>query len=480
MQRPNILILYTDQHRWDALGANGNAHIHTPNLDCLAAEGVNFDHCIVQNPLCMPSRVSFLSGQYPSTLRITHMGVPVPADTITMAHLFGQYGYYCANFGKLHFLPHANRDHRQPHPRYGFDQLEISDEPGVYEDAYRAWVRRVAPDQLDHLSVGLPPATAMWYELMGIEDTVRHPTPDVRDDFVGAIPFAASRLNREDAEEVTHTAFVAERTIEFLSRQSGERPFLCIAGFYSPHAPWVVPQRYLDLYDPETLPLPDYPPKLEGQRAAKGFSDAYLQEAKQGYYAMISEIDHHVGRILAQLEAQGLADNTIVLFTADHGEWLGDHLRFSKGYPADDAVSRVPLIMRLPRWPAGKWPTGRTFSHLIEAVDVLPTLLECAGIQPPPHLSGRSFAGLLHGTAYQPRHAALTEFAGWKALRTPDYRYLIHDNGHEYLWDLQHDPGEYHNVAADVAYQEALSEYRRLMLQHLLQAERPQPRQWPY
>lgn len=123
MRRPNMLILYTDQQRWDALHANGNADIQTPNFDRLAGEGLNFDHCFVQNPLCMPSRVSMLTGKYPSTLGITHMGVPVPKDTLTLPRLLRPYGYTSANFGKLHFLSHANRDHRNLHPDYGFDRL---------------------------------------------------------------------------------------------------------------------------------------------------------------------------------------------------------------------------------------------------------------------------------------------------------------------------------------------------------------------
>jgi arylsulfatase A-like enzyme len=122
--------IYTDQQRWDTLGVNGNREILTPNLDRLAAQGVNFDHHFVQNPVCMPSRVSCLTGQYPSTLRISHMGVPVPEQTSTLPRLLKPYGYTCANIGKLHFVPHANRDHREAYPDYGFDHTEISDEPG--------------------------------------------------------------------------------------------------------------------------------------------------------------------------------------------------------------------------------------------------------------------------------------------------------------------------------------------------------------
>jgi len=479
MHRPNILIIYTDQQRWDALGINGNAEIQTPNLDRLAAEGLNFDHYFVQNPVCMPSRISFLTGQYPSALGITHMGVPVPEETITLPRLLRAYGYRSANIGKLHFLPHANRDHRMPHPDYGFDHLEISDEPGVYEDAYRAWVRRQAPEQLDYLSVGLPPATATWYETMRVHDTVKHPQQGGRFDCKGAVPFPGD-------EAVTHSAFVAEQTISFLQQQRDGQPFLSIAGFYSPHSPWVVPQRFLDLYDPTSFTLPTYPPALEAQRGGDLYSDEQLRSARHGYYAMISEVDYHVGRVLAQVEQLGLADNTIVLFTSDHGEWLGEHLRYGKGYPGSDAVSRVPLIVR---WPGALDAPGRTVSRIVEGVDIVPTLLACAGVQLPPFLQGQSIANLLTkspNNSVEIRDAddepigALVEHDGWKALRTADYRYLIHADGRELLWDLTKDPQEYQDVANDADYQSILAHHRRLLLQKLLTMERPRPRIWAY
>jgi len=473
MQRPNILILYTDQQRWDALGVNGNTDIQTPNLDRLAAEGVNFDHYFVQNPVCMPSRASFLTGQYPSTRGITHMGVPLPQETITLPRLLRPYGYRSANIGKLHFLPHANRDHRVPHPDYGFDQLEIADEPGVYEDAYRAWVRRTRPDQLDLISVGLPPATAVWYETMRIEDRVRHPQAGGRFDFKGATPFPG------DAD-VTHSAFVATQTIEFLRRQRKEQPFLCIAGFYSPHSPWVVPQRYLDQYDPAQLTLPDFPPEVEAQRPAQDtvdalYSDAQLRAARHGYYAMISEVDHYVGQILDELAAQQLDENTIVVFTSDHGEWLGEHLRYGKGYPGHDCVSRAPLLMRLP----GGVQDERV-SILVEGVDVIPTLLEAAGIQIPPHVQGRSLLPALTGPQPLAQKTALVESTGWKSLRTERFRYVGHADGREFLYDLRADWGEYYNVADQADYAPVLAEHRHLLLQRLLTMERPRPRTWTY
>ena len=471
MKRPNILIIYTDQQRWDALGANGNGEIRTPNLDALAARGTNFSRHFVQNPVCMPSRVSMLSGQYPSTLGITHMGVPVPEDLMTLPRLLKQYGYRTANIGKLHFLPHASRDHSRPHPAYGFDHLEIADEPGVYEDAYRAWVRRQAPDQMDGISAGLPPNTSVWQRAMGIEDGIVHRgEPEGRHDYKRAIPFAAD-------DHLTYSAFVGSRTIEFIEA-AGPEPFFCIASFYSPHAPWIAPRKYLDMYDAHGLSLPAYPPEIDRQRPpdpAALFSNTQLRSAKQGYYAMISEVDHYAGRILDALEAAGKSDETIVVFTSDHGEWLGDHLRFGKGYPADDAVSRVPLIIAGPGVDEGGPHEG-----IVEAVDLVPTLLDLAAIQTPSFMQGESLVGAMNGDGSRQKRVALTEGTGWKSLRIPRFRYLIHDDGRESLWDLQADPGAYHDVAENGGYGDELSACRRYLLTRLLAMERPRERAWTY
>ncbi len=466
MRRPNFLIIYTDQQRWDALGASGNPHIRTPHLDSLASESVNFDHCFVQNPVCMPSRLSFLTGQYPSTLGISHMGVPVPEDTVTLPRLLAPYGYRSANIGKLHFQPHANRDHRTSHPAYGFDHLEISDEPGSYEDAYRAWVRLRAPDQLPYISWGLAPMTEVWQQTMGVQDGIDHP----------AERFPKRPLPARCRDDMTHTAFVAEQTIEFMRQQAQSRQhFLCIAGIYSPHSPWVAPQHCFDLYDPVSLPLPTFPPEVDAQRNARSFPDEELRLARQGYYGQVSEVDHHVGRMLASLEELGLADETVVIFTSDHGEWIGEHLRYGKGYPAHDQCSRVPLLMRLP----GNTARARTDSGLTEALDVLPTILDLAAIQSPPHLQGCSLLSRLYGEG-QGADSALTEHTGWKSLRTERFRYVLHADGSEYLYDLSAEWGDYRDVVAEPAYAAELADVRHRLSHKLLTAERPLPRAWPY
>ena len=282
---------------------------------------------------------------------------------------------------------------------------------------------------------------------------------------------------RYPVDDLTHSAFVAEQTIEFISRQ-GNNPYLCIAGFYSPHAPWVAPQKYLDLYDLAEFSLPNFPPEIDCQRPRDDslpFSDAQLRRAKQGYFAMITEVDDCIGKILAAVDASGQREDTIIVFTADHGEWLGSHLKYSKGYPADDSVSRVPLIISAP-----DASSERTCSTIVEAVDIVPTLLSLAGIQIPPALQGESLADVVRQGDVPTKGFAMTEGNGWKCLRTPRYRYSIHADGRESHWDIDIDPGEYHDVSADTDYQVALSECRRLLLRRLLEIERPRRRSWVY
>ena len=475
VRRPNILILYTDQQRWDALGAAGNPAIQTPNLDRLARSGTMFSRHFVQNPVCMPSRASFLSGQYPETLGISHMGVPLPESIPLLPHYLKPYGYRSANIGKLHALPHANRDHRLPHPAYGFDQLEIADEPGIYEDAYRAWARARAPEHMDAISVGLSPHSATWQRTMGFTDGIHHPAERFPKH---AVPFGAPA-------DLTHTAFVADRTLAFLDAQGGQ-PWLCIAGFYSPHSPWVVPQEFLDLYDPSSITVPDaslrepvFGDERNPDSEDAAFGDDELRTAIHGYYAMVSEVDHHVGRILDRLDTLGIADETMVIFTSDHGEWLGKYSRYGKGHPADDAVSRVPLIVRVP----GTERRAGTVETIVEAVDVLPTILESAAIQLPPTLQGRSLLPLIRpegsGDPGRPR-SAITEHRGWKTLRTDQFRYLIEESGREYLFDLESDPDEMVDVSGRPEYASALAGQRHGLLRRLIARERPRSRTWTY
>jgi arylsulfatase A-like enzyme len=260
----------------------------------------------------------------------------------------------------------------------------------------------------------------------------------------------------------------------FLQAQEGDRPWLCAAGFYSPHAPWIAPQEFLDLYDRESLATPVFPPEVDAKRGPQHFSDAELRSVRHGYYAMVSEVDHHVGRILECLREIGQAEETIVLYTSDHGEWLGEHLRYGKGYPGHDAVSRTPLIVRAPEALA---PRGRTVRALVEAVDVVPTLLSWAGAPVPADLQGRR---LPTSDDEGVRPSALSEMTGWKTIRTDRMRYVLRAEGQDELYDLQTDPGGYRNVARDAPYAGALSQMRKELARRTIEREQPLERVWDY
>lgn len=465
MNRPNVVLIHTDQQRWDTIAANGNRIIKTPNLDRLAARSVNFTNCYAQNPVCMPSRISLMTGRYCSSLRITHMAVTVPQDTTAIQHLFARSGYRTGLIGKLHYLPHSNRRHNRPHPNYGFDHVELSDEPGCYDDAYRAWVRLRAPDQVDAVSLGLPPVAEEWRRILGVDDGITHPQ---RTEYRARSFPADSRL--------THAAFVGEQTAQFISEHKRE-PFFCFSGFYSPHSPWVAPDEYLSLYRDADMPLPHYPeeyPAPEDER----FSEETLRSITKGYYAMISEVDNWVGEILSALDRADLADRTIIVFTSDHGEWLGEHRRFGKGFWAPDVVSRVPLIVSVPESLGGL--AGEQVSQIVECVDVVPTLLRLCGLPVPEDVQGDVLPVSSVVTPSAADALALTEHHGWRSLRSDEFRYVVRSDGEEHLYDIAGDQWEYSDVAADPDHAELLSAARHELVTRMLRIEQPLPREWPY
>jgi len=453
MKRPNVVLLYTDQQRWDTIRAGGNPHIHTPNLDQLAEEGVLFENAFCNCPVCMPSRQSMLSGQYPSSVGCCCNGVEMPEDIPTLHTVLKPYGYHTANVGKLHFKNHSNRDHREPHPSYGFDHLVLSDEPGCYDDAYIKWVEAHDPAEVENCRCSTPPA---WEG----EPVVKHPRNTHQ-------PYVF-----EGPEHLSHTAFVADETIEYIRQRKDRGPFFVIAGFYAPHTPLNPPRRFLDTYDPSTLPLP----AMNEGEDNYGLSDDQWREVKAYYYALISHIDDQIGRILSALEETGLREDTIVVFTSDHGEHLGDHGTIQKGPPGLDSCAHVPLILSYP----GNVPSKQKKAELIELVDIAPTLLDLCGVQAPPHFQGRSFRPLLQGGEYEERTSAFIEYrdpftVSWKTVRTHEFKYCVSGSGEELLFDLRDDPDELTNVVGQSVSQPALHAMREELVRRWFDVERQYP-----
>jgi arylsulfatase A-like enzyme len=456
MKRPNVLLLYTDQQRWDALRCAGNEHILTPNLDALAASGALFRNAFCNSPVCMPSRQSMLSGQYPSAIGSTCNGIEMREDVPTVHSVLKPYGYHAANIGKLHFKNHSNRDHRQPHPGYGFDTLILSEEPGCYDDAYIKWVAEKDPAQVENCRCGTPPA---W---TGAPIAKPHGVTE---------PYAF-----EGPEGLTHTAFVADETCDFVRRRRGNPatrpaggPFFCIAGFYAPHAPLNPPHRFVDMYDPARLPLP----RMNEGENRLGLSDDQWRRVKAYYYALVSHVDDQVGRILAALDEAGLREETLVIFTSDHGEHLGDHGLTTKGPPGLDSCAHVPLIVS---WP-GRVPAGLAFDELVELVDVAPTVLDYCGVQAVPFFQGRSLRPLIEGgKGYVPRSSAFIEHRvpdgpSWKSVRTHRFEYCLSDGGRELLFDLRSDPHELRDVSGERRHARSLWLMRQELLRRWFEVE---------
>jgi len=452
MRQPNVLLLYTDQHRWDALGCSGNKHIHTPHLDCLAGGGALLSNAFANSPVCMPSRQSMLAGQYPSAIGTMDNGVEMPRDVLTVHKLLKRHGYHTGNVGKLHFTNHSTRDHGRDHPDYGFDTLILSDSAGCYDDAYIGWVKQRDPRQVNNCRCTSPPAVTTGR----IEKQPRETTK----------PYVF-----EGPEELTHSAFVADETIRYVNQHKHE-PFFAIAGFFAPHSPLNPPQRFVEMYDQNTLPLPI----MNDGENRHGLSDDAWRRVKAYYYALVSHVDEQIGKILKALKESGLRNETLVIFTADHGEHLGDHGITDKGPPGYDSCSHVPLIFSYP----GRIKPGNKKSELIEAVDIVPTILDYCGVRKPPVMQGRSLRKLLEDEDYQPRSSVYIEWRepfgpSHKTVRTHDFWYSASNRGGDLLFDLKKDPHQLSNVAGRPEYVQVLHQMRRELLRRWFTVEKQYP-----
>ncbi|HEU5317223.1 MAG TPA: sulfatase-like hydrolase/transferase, partial [Chloroflexota bacterium] len=368
-RRPNVVLITTDQQRWDTLGCYGNRVVRTPHLDGLAAEGVRFERAYVTNPVCTPSRATLLTGRYPSSHGAYNVGVSLPDDVPTLSGMLGAAGYDTALIGKAHFQPFgadparsvesnrgAARDPalwREWHgPYYGFWHVELSmgHGPGGTEGHYGEWLRQTAPEVLTLF----PKAAALAPSSVPIGS------------WKSAVPI-----------EYHSTTWTADRTIAYLeARSESQPPFFLWTSFQDPHHPFCPPRPYCDMYPPEAVSLPSrgpgeldrLPPHFrhayEGTQDAlpyargrlsgtdpKGYvrmTEAHAREVIAHYYGMVSLIDDAVGRILAALERLGLARDTVVVFGTDHGELLGDHGLWLKGPFLYEGLIRVPYLWRYP------------------------------------------------------------------------------------------------------------------------------------
>ncbi len=439
--RPNVLFLMTDQHNAKCMSWAGHPNVRTPNLDRLARRGVRFTRAYCNNPICAPSRVSFVTGQQCHTHRILGNNIFELDDRNpdTMGACFRRYGYQTAMIGKAHMVKNWDEEAYE-HIRY----CDLCD--AVRKD----------PRQNHYFKYLIDHGLADRYEDGALPRS--HPAI-AQGHGVAGLPY------RHTIEHWT-----GEETLAFLENRDGSRPFFVHMSFERPHPHWMPAAEYADLYNPEDIVLgPDvvdalhngFPGRPKHIRTAANnrsarMTETKLKQALAHHFALITVIDMEIGRVLDWLEQNGELENTIVVYSADHGDFAGDHgLRF-KNLGIYESVHRIPFIFA---YPGG--PSGEDREAIIESVDLFPTLCELAGVPAPGGIDGRSLVAELEGRG-NGRDFAICEWdfpppqRRVNAIRTRKYRlvYYSHELGGE-LYDHQDHPFEMTNRWEDPAYADA-------------------------
>ena len=446
-RRPNILWYCTDQQRFDTIGALGNPHVHTPHLDRLVHEGVAFTHAYAQAVICTPSRASFLTGKYPSTVHVnTNGNGAFPPHERLVTRRLADVCYDCGLVGKLHLAGAANG--REVRVDDGYRYFRYSHAPRdnwPRGHDYADWLRRQGHDPAQVLTV----TSSLFGDLM-------EPTP-AKDN----VP-----------PHLHQTTWCTEAALEFIAeRRPAGQPWLLSVNPYDPHPPYNPPWEYYRRFDPQSLPGPHFRESdlvHQASLAAVDFQtgarhpDAFAgKKVQAAYYAMIEQIDHELGRLLDELDRTGEREHTLIVFMSDHGEALGDHGLTQKGCRFFDGLCRVPLIFS---WP-GHVQQGVAGEALVELMDVMPTLMSVTGSPIPEGTRGRSLWPILTGTADPHQHRAFVRSEYYAAANLPhhsfatmyrDRRYKLvvyHGTGLGELYDLEADPDEFTSLWNDPTHQ---------------------------
>lgn len=459
--RPNIVLITTDQQRPDTIGANGSSVVRTPHLDRLCGESVRFRRAYVQNTVCIPSRACIQTGRYTHQHGVRYMESEIdrtpglPAHEVTFMERLQAAGYVTGAAGKIHMMPER-----------GFDWLEIVGGKGA------RWTQTVGQD------IGPAPLGrqyAAWLE-------ARHPggyellhrqrqAPEYKRRH-------ASLVNVLPLSEYVET-YILDEAIGFMTRQR-DGPFFLWCGFCGPHGPHDPPASHAGLYPaagvalPDTwgLELADRPPHLRRPpRPLSAEQEHDLRIYRAYYYCLCSLLDDYVGMLLAKMAELGLLDNTLVLYTSDHGEMLGDFRLFGKG-TFYEPVMRVPLIARPPGGCRGSVCDG-----LMEVMDIAPTILDYAGVPRPAEMQARSFRPVLEGGPGG-HEAVLSEYTtndrriNGKCLVTEHFKIVLWDveQGGE-LYDLQADPGELRNLYYEPSWQTERDRLLERLLAQVMRSE---------
>lgn len=483
MTRPNILWYCSDQQRFDTVAALGNPHIHTPRLDQFIREGVAFTHAFCQTPICTPSRASFLTGMYPSVMGVNGNGYaefPTAFQERLITNRLAAEGYDCGLVGKLHLASASGRQERRVADGYRYFQYSHSHKgPREFGHDYAEWLRQQGAD---------PDA------LMAPQSTTTYRDGAEQKGFGGV--FAPTAEDDNIPPHLHQTYWCTEKSIEFMEKnRAPDQPWLLSVNPFDPHAPFDAPWEYFRRYSPDELPGAHFEESdlvqqqklveagVDFQSKPKHPDEWQHRLLQASYYAMIEMIDHEFGRLLDYLDRTGQRENTIVIFTSDHGEMLGDHGLILKGCRLYEGLVRVPLVVS---WP-GRFQENLISDALVELTDLVPTLYESAQVAVPYYVQGSSLRPLLTGAAPADVHRNFVRTEYYGAINYPDQTHatmyrdrrwkLITYHGKNLfeLYDLESDPWEHRNLTDDPAHRDRLLDLVRQSFDAAVYAHPPVP-----
>jgi arylsulfatase A-like enzyme len=407
----NVLFIFSDQHRYQATGYAGDPNVFTPAMNSLAEQGINFYQAVSCAPVCSPYRGSLLTGQYPLTHGVFVNDVSLGNRAVSLAQAYRQAGYDTAYIGKWHLDGHGRSSYIPPERRQGFDTWAVLE---CTHDYHHSWYY-----------LGDDHQPRLW----------------------------------EGYDALAQTRFA----INYLREQPRDRPFLMVISWGPPHNPYeTAPRQYQERYDPGKI---IFRPNVQLNRGNKPYHSHTLPPGQElaGYYAHISALDDCLGMLMNTLEEQGIAENTLLVYTSDHGDMLWSHGEWRKQWPMDEAI-RVPFLLRCPAL-FGK--AGRDDPLLINTPDIMPTLLGLCNLPVPATVEGTNYAPHLFGECDLSPEAALIEVimpfsefqAGWggreyRGVRTGRYTYARDIQGPWLLYDNLQDPYQLNNLCNDPAVSE--------------------------
>ena len=431
--RPNILLIMSDEHAPIFSGPYGHPLVQTPNLNRLADNGVTFTNAYCNSPLCVPSRMSFMTGRYVHHIGVWDNASPLASDTVTWAHLLRKVGYDVVLCGKQHF---CGQDQR-----HGF-RTQLA------RDLHAEWLHG-----LIDWEKGTPPAKRPWQ--------------------------GPQQAGPGTTEEIEVDDFVESQALAYLrdpARQ--DQPWALNVSFIAPHFPLIVPQNFFDLYPLDAIDLPEIPPghlknqhpvykRMRSMFGLINFPEELVRRARAGYYGLITYLDEKIGRLLDVLEETGQREDTVVIYTSDHGEMNGEHGMWRKSNFYEASV-RVPLQIA---WP-GHLPGGCKIDEVVSLVDLTATIVDIVGAPQVVPMDGESLRPLMLGNEQNWKDFAFSEYLAhgvarpMAMLRRGRYKFNYSLGNPPELYDLLEDPNEFHNLASDRTHRPIIAELQAQLLSH--------------